>query len=160
MGLPAFRAASEALLAKRRDQRGYRTLGDEHDLALARALSAVDPDPAFLAEVEGVGESLGRDVYARRFFEDHVGGATEVLSSCLRESGLGALRLESHFHRHADLRYEPSADLGPCAGPLVTGAVRGFFGSAFNCAVTVEREGERIHVRLLDGRDVNRGSSA
>lgn len=158
-----LRHAADALLSRRVAQRGRPTLGDEHDLALAAALASLVADPAALALARETGERVARGVYAKRFFEDTLGGAVVVLSTCLLESGLGTLRLADSFHRSARVEYAPSPALAACAPEVrdrfAEGVLAGFLSTAFNCDVSVHAEPgvASLRIELLDGRDVNRG---
>lgn len=157
-----LRGAREALVARRRAQRGQWTFGDEADhafLAAVRALAA--DDVAALHEARASGAELGLNVFSRRFAEDNVPGAIAILSASLLESGWGALRLEETFHRSARIAYDPSpetASAPPAArNALVEGVLEGFLSAAFNCQARARTHADsRFDVELLEGRDVNR----
>lgn len=158
--------AGEALLAARRSQRGQSTLGDAHDAALLEALAAVPEDdaPHVAERAERLAETLGREVYVKRTYEDSFAGAFVILSTSLLESGLGVLRVEDVFHRSAEVAFRPLDAAARVPAALlrshVTGLMRGFFSEAFNCHVRVRcDEAHRYRVDLLQGRDVNRGSA-
>lgn len=161
--------ASSRLLERRRSQRGAHTPGDAFDEAVVEALARVRLAPAGAAprasDVEALGLSLGRDVYARRMFEDSFPAAFATLSTTLMASGLGTLHLEDAFHRTASARFLPLpgrgfADEGALTAYL-TGALKGFLGDAFNCDVRVSAgEGLAFEVSLGEGRDVNRRRAA
>lgn len=155
---PELEAATAALLARRRTQRGALTLGDDADASLQDVLAQL---PTAAAEaVRASGSRLGVEVYSRRFFEDTLHGGIATLSATLLETGAGALRLEHAFHRTARVRFEP---LGPLAdadptvrAAFVEGVVEGFFGVAFNCASRVHHDEEGLMLlELGEGRDVN-----
>lgn len=150
--------AEAALLAHRRQQRGVHTFGDEADRALLAALAGLPGDATAAAREAGM--RLGAGVYGRRYVETGLEGALDVLSTALHATGAGALRVESSFHRRADVRYEPGAALA--AAPLavraafVEGLLEGFLSDAFNCEAHARAAaGDRLAVELGAARDVN-----
>lgn len=153
--------------ARRRDQRGAHTYGDDADAALVQALVHVERaapgDPARSAALRTAGADLGRHVYARRMFEDSFRGAFIVLSSSMAASGIGSLEVEDAFHREATvrLRAQPQLDGGVATCAFVLGILEGFLGEAFNCDARAEAASQSSYrVQLLDGRDANRRRSA
>jgi hypothetical protein len=157
------REATRRALARRHAQRAHPTFGDEADgeiLAALRALGASDlaGNAPALAEA---GEWMGRQVYARRCYEDAFAGAVAILSTTLLASGWGTLAIESWFHRRGVVAFAPSpaASAAPGAASLyLSGVLAGYLGEAFNCrAAVAPADGGRFDVRLLEGRDVNQG---
>lgn len=163
MSLPSLREAESSLLARRRAQRGTPTLGDDADHALLRALAGLSSGTERVAHE--VGLRVGRDVYARRFFEDTLPGAIVVLSTSLFASGAGTITLESSFHRSARLHFTPAHALAGADRAIVlafvAGTVEGFFGAAFNCEAQAHATDEGLlALELGEGRDVNRKGAA
>lgn len=156
---PGLHAAESALLARRRDQRGSPSFGDEADRALLDALAAIPRDGADAAHASG--RRLGEGVYARRFVEDTLPHAVTVLSQSLSASGFGTLRLDHSFHRSARLTFHPAdADHPETLRAFVAGVLEGFFSSAFNCDARASAAPEAILLELGDGRNVNRKGAA
>lgn len=159
-GIPRLRGAHTALLAKRREQKGRHTLGDDLDRALLAALRDMPGDHAAAQDARACGLDIGAHVYSRRFSEDNVPGAVAILSTSLLESGLGTLRLDESFHRRARVSYMPSLDASSAPAPvraaLLEGLLEGFLAEAFNCQARATARAEtEFDVELLEGRDVN-----
>lgn len=148
-------AAESALIARRRDQRGAPTLGDDADQALASMLSSLPADAAH--EARATGKRVGEQVYARRFVEDTLPHAVSVLSNALAASGHGRLTLDHSFHRSARLRFHPiDHDRSPALAAFVAGVLEGFFSQAFNCDARAKPAPEdAILLELGEGRNVN-----
>lgn len=155
----SLRDAESMLLARRRAQRGFPTLGDEADRALLAALAALPAHASIAAR--GVGLRLGADVYSRRYHEDTLPHGVATLSRALVESGVGNLTLRSSFHRSAELGFEPHARVATADGPVLSafmeGILEGFLSSAFNCEARARAESpQTLRIELGEGRDVNR----
>ncbi|MEA3201325.1 MAG: hypothetical protein QOE90_2753 [Thermoplasmata archaeon] len=152
------RDAAQRLLARRHAQRARPTFGDEADAALLAALRA-RPDEAQAREA---GLRVGREVYARRCYEDNVPGAVAILSTTLLASGLGSVSVESWFHRQGVLAFRPLDERdAAAASSYVSGLLAGYLGEALNCRAEAQAQpGARFAVRLLEGRDVNHGRAA
>ena len=158
----SFLAAARAVLDARRAQRGEPRFGDDADGRLLQALVAMPDDGASALAARTTGCALGREVFARRVFEDSMPGCIVVLSIHLTQSGWGKLHLLEHFHRSATARFEPEPALASASnGPLrelIAGIVEGTFAEAFNCRAEARAlDGFRVEVMLLEGRDVNHG---
>lgn len=150
----SLHAAEEALIARRRDQRGAPTFGDDADRALADELSLLPADAAELARASG--RRVGARVYARRFVEDTLPHAVALLSHSLAASGFGSLALERAFHRSASISFQPAASgRTPVLDAFVAGVLEGFFSSAFNCEAHAKPHADAILLELGEGKDVN-----
>lgn len=152
--------AEAALVALRRSQPGRPTLGDRHDAALLRAIAPLPTDAA--PAVRALGRRLACEVYARRYAEDYLSRAVELLSRDLHATGAGSLRVVSAFHREALVEHTPSAEVSTwdpaVRAAAVEGILEGFLAETFNCATHVSSAaGSRYQVRLAEGRDVNDG---
>lgn len=160
----AVRDATRRLLERRHAQRAAPSFGDAWDDALLAALRGL-PEPHArdaASDLLAWGESLGREVYARRCFEDNVQGAVAILSTTLLVSGWGGVALDAWFHRAGVLAWRPSdaaaAACDAARDPYFAGLVAGYLGEAFNCRAQAESKGaDRFEVRLLEARDVNAG---
>lgn len=151
-------ARVDELVARRHAQRARPTYGDDADRALLDALARLARDELALAAapLTRAGERLGRDVYARRCFEDSMPGAMALLSTTFLASGWGSLALESWFHREATARFVPAQPPQPAWPPFLEGVLVGYFGEAFNCRAWARAEDDlTFRMRLLDARDVN-----
>ena len=152
-------AAESALIARRRDQRGVPTFGDDADRALASALSSLPHEAAEAARASG--RRIGAEVYARRFVEDTLPHAVSVLSHALEASGHGRLALEHSFHRSARIAFHPAAGGDSAArAAFVAGVLEGFFSRAFNCEACAEPTAGPILLELGEGKNVNRKGAA
>jgi hypothetical protein len=166
LSIEAVREATRQALARRHAQRAHPTFGDEADAAILAALRGVAPHDlaAGRAVLLEAGESLGRQVYARRCYEDGFAGAIAILSTTLLASGWGSVSVERWFHRQGVVAFSP----GPAASPAplafstyLSGALAGYLSEAFNCRAAITATDERRYeVRLLEGRDVNQGRQA
>ena len=161
----AFTDAVAALRERRVAQRARYTLGDAHDAQLLDALAGLRFDVAQRVEqtrmLRAAGDALGRNVYARRMFEDSFRGAVVVLSASLMESGFGTLELLDSFHREATTRFHPTSRAGDAAADVMdaflSALLAGFLGEAFNCDASVTADGgARFSLKLGVGRDANR----
>lgn len=155
----SFRDAESMLLARRRAQRGFPTLGDEADRALLAALAALPVHASTTARDTGL--RLGTHVYSRRYHEDTLAHGVATLSRALAESGVGALTMRSSFHRSAELAFEPHARVASAGAPVLAafmeGILEGFLSTAFNCEATARAESVALlRIELGEGRDVNR----
>lgn len=155
-----------ALRERRLSQRGEFTYGDAADIDVRDCLARLRLDAAARADQEAtlreLGDAVGRNVYARRMFEDSIRGAFIILSSSLAASHLGTLVVEDCFHRTARVRFH-IADAAQGAQrqameAYLCGLLSGCMSEAFNCAASAHVVADgAFEVRLGEGRDVNRG---
>jgi len=151
----------QQLLERRHAQRALPTFGDDADAAVLDALARVHSAdlPLAAARLADSGARLGRDVYARRCFEDSIPGALAILSTTFLASGWGTIALDGWFHRSATARFVPTPEAGRAAAPLapfLEGVLEGYLGAAFNCRASAKAaDGLRFDVRLHEGRNVN-----
>lgn len=154
----SFHHAESALLARRREQRGALTLGDDADRALALALAGLPAEARDAARASG--ERVGSDVFARSYHEDALPRALDLLSASLYRAGFGSLEIGSSFHRSARVRYHPAGAMAEADRAVregfLEGILRGFLSHSYNCRVDATALGDgMLDVHLREGRDVN-----